>query len=406
MRLERMARMDRRRARATLLTACAAHFLHDGFTDLLFVLFPVWARAFSLSFAQVGLLRTCYSGATALFQVPAGLLAERWGEARLLAVGTALVGSGFLLLGTAGGFGLLVLFLLTGGLGASTQHPLGSSLVSRAYEEGSRRVALGTFNFSGDLGKMVLSACAGLTVAWAGWRFTVRGVGVLALASALTILIVLRRLSRPASGEARPREADPSGNGWGIRDGRGFLCLSAIHCIDNGTRSAFLTFLPFLLVDKGAGMDAVGLALGLTFTGGAVGKFVCGAVAERLGIIRTVILTEAATALGISGLLLLPFRPSMFLLPLVGIALNGTSSVLYGTVAELVVPERRSRAYGLFYTVGIGSGAAMPPAFGLLSDWTSVPGTLGTMALVILVTIPLAQILRPALQCATAPASK
>jgi MFS transporter, FSR family, fosmidomycin resistance protein len=396
-----MARMNTRQARARLVTACAAHFLHDGFTDLLFVLYPVWARAFSLSFAQVGLLRTCYSGAMALFQIPAGLLAERWGEARLLALGTALVGAGFLLLGTVGGFGLLLVFLLTGGLGASVQHPLGSSLVSRAYEEGSRRVALGTYNFSGDLGKMVLSACAGLVVAWAGWRITVRGVGLLALAGALTILIVLRRLNRPVGGNPRPPETDRSGNGWGIRDSRGFRYLSTIHCIDNGTRSAFLTYLPFLLVDKGAGMDAVGLALGLTFAGGAVGKFVCGAVAERLGIIRTVILTEAATAIGICGLLLLSLRPSFFLLPILGIALNGTSSVLYGTVAELVVPERRSRAYGLFYTVGIGSGAAMPPAFGLLSDWAGVPTTLGAMALLVFTTIPLAQLLRPALLKAT-----
>lgn len=386
-----------------LVTACAAHFLHDGLTDLLFVLYPVWARAFSLSFAQVGLLRTCYSGAMALFQVPAGLLAERWGEARLLAAGTALVGAGFLLLGTAGGYGFLLVFLLTGGLGASVQHPLGSSLVSRAYEEGSRRVALGTYNFSGDLGKMVLSACAGLLIAWAGWRITVRGMGFLALAAALTILIALRRLSSVAAGEARPATADDATNGWGIRDARGFRYLSAIHCIDNGTRSAFLTYLPFLLVNKGAGMESVGLALGLTFTGGAVGKFVCGAVAERLGIIRTVILTEAATGLGICGLLMLPLRPAFFLLPILGIALNGTSSVLYGTVAELVVPERRSRAYGLFYTVGIGSGAVMPPAFGLLSDWMGLPMTLGAMALLVFMTIPLTRLLRPALLQASAP---
>ncbi|HSB80764.1 MAG TPA: MFS transporter [Candidatus Methylomirabilis sp.] len=398
--------MDTRHARAKLVTACAAHFLHDGFTDLLFVLFPVWARAFSLSFAEVGLLKTCYSGAMALFQVPAGLLAERWGEARLLAAGTALVGAGFLLLGTAGGFGLLLVFLLTGGLGASVQHPLGSSLVSRAYEEGSRRVALGTYNFSGDFGKMVLSTCAGLVVAWAGWRIAVRGVGLIALAAALMTLVALRRLDPPAAGESRRREVNGAKNGWGIKDARGFRYLSAIHSIDNGTRSAFLTYLPFLLVNKGAGMDMVGLALGLTFTGGAVGKFVCGAAAERLGIIRSVVLTEAATALGICGLLILPLRPSFFLLPILGIALNGTSSVLYGTVAELVVPERRSRAYGLFYTVGIGSGAAMPPAFGLLSDWAGLSTTLGVMALLVFTTIPLAQLLRPALLETAAPSPR
>jgi len=62
-------------------------------------MFPLRAREFSLSFAQVGLLKTSYSGAMSLFQIPAGLLAERWGEARLLAGGTLVCALGFLALG-------------------------------------------------------------------------------------------------------------------------------------------------------------------------------------------------------------------------------------------------------------------------------------------------------------------
>ena len=158
---ERIAPMNpTRRARATLAASCTIHFVHDGCSDLLYILFPVWAREFSLSFAQVGLLRTGYSGALALFQIPAGLLAERWGEPRVLAAGTFLTAVGFLCLGTAGGFVTLLAFLVIGGLGSGTQHPLSSSLVSRAYEEGRRRVALGTYNFSGDLGKVTWPAQA------------------------------------------------------------------------------------------------------------------------------------------------------------------------------------------------------------------------------------------------------
>jgi MFS family permease len=136
------------------------------------------------------------------------------------------------------------------------------------------------------------------------------------------------------------------------------------------------------------------LALGLTFTGGAVGKFVCGAVAERLGVIRTVILTEAGTGFGILALLVIPLQPALAMLPLLGVALNGTSSVLYGTVADLVAPERRSRSYGLFYTLGIGSGALAPTLYGFVSDWGGVQLTLTAVALVVMVAIPLATLLR------------
>jgi FSR family fosmidomycin resistance protein-like MFS transporter len=390
--------MTPRRARATLVASCVIHFLHDGCSDLLYPLFPVWAREFSLSFAQVGLLRTGYSGALALFQVPAGFLAERWGEPRLLAAGTLLTAIGFLCLGTAGGFVPLLFFLVIGGLGSGTQHPLSSSLVSRAYDEGRRRVALGTYNFSGDLGKVAWPACVAFVTAWAGWRFAVQGMGLVVLAAAVGIFFVLTWLARHGTASRPTVGGGRDSNGWGIRNAWGFALLSTIHGIDNGSRSVFLTYLPFLLLGKGAGMDLMGLALGLTFAGGATGKFVCGVLAERLGIIRTVLVTEAATGLGILLLLALPVTPTLFLLPVLGIALNGTSSVLYGTVAELVMPERRSRVYGVFYTIGIGSGALAPPLFGLLSDAAGVPVTLTVLAVVVLATLPLAQLLRPVVE--------
>jgi len=390
--------MTPQRARATLAASCAIHFLHDGCSDLLYVLFPVWAREFSLSFAQVGLLRTGYSGALALFQIPAGYLAERWGEPRILAAGTFLTAVGFFCVGAAGGFIPLLVFLMIGGLGAGTQHPLSSSLVSRAYEEGRRRVALGTYNFSGDLGKVVWPACVAFVTAWAGWRWATQGIGLVVLAAAAGIFFLLASLLGGPAGRKAASAADRPVDGWGIRNARGFSLLSVIHGIDNGSRTVFLTYMPFLLLGKGAKMDLMGLALGVTFAGGATGKFVCGVLAERLGIIRTVLVTEAATGIGILLLLALPVTPALFLLPVLGIALNGTSSVLYGTVAELAAPERRSRVYGLFYTIGIGTGALAPPLFGLLSDAAGVPVTLAVLAAVILATLPLAHLLRPAVE--------
>src|SRR5262245_42991711 len=59
------------RARAVLGAASSIHFIHDGFSDVIYVLLPVWASQFGLTFAQVGLLRTVYSAGMAAFQIPA-----------------------------------------------------------------------------------------------------------------------------------------------------------------------------------------------------------------------------------------------------------------------------------------------------------------------------------------------
>ena len=110
-----------RRPSAVLGAASGIHFIHDGFSDIVYILLPLWTGEFGLSFAQVGLLKTAYSGGMASFQVPAGVLAERWGEARLLVAGTIVTALGYLAAGTVGGFGGLLCCLLAAGLGSSVQ---------------------------------------------------------------------------------------------------------------------------------------------------------------------------------------------------------------------------------------------------------------------------------------------
>jgi FSR family fosmidomycin resistance protein-like MFS transporter len=387
----------RSRARAVLAAACSIHFVHDGFSDILYVLLPIWAAEFRLTFAQVGVIRTAYSGGMAAFQIPAGLLAERWGERRLLAAGTAVTAGGFIVAGLAGGFLSLLLVLLIAGLGSGVQHPLSSSLVSKVYETGPRRAALGTYNFSGDLGKVAVPAAVAFAALLVGWRAASAAYGVIGLVAAAAILGVLARLApdspAPAVDDRAPATFGAR-SGWGIRDLRGFQSLTAIGMIDNATRTGFLTFLPFALIAKGSSVAGVGTALALLFAGGAVGKFACGLVAERLGVIRTVVLTEAATALGILVLIPVPLPAALAILPLMGVALNGTSSVLYGTVADLVSADRRSRAYGLYYTLTIMSSALAPSIYGLIGDVAGVPTTLAVVAALVLTTIPLCLVLR------------
>ena len=84
-------------------------------------------------------------------------------------------------------------------------------------------------------------------------------------------------------------------------------------------------FLPFLLRAKGAGVPEIGAALTLLFAGGAAGKLVCGFLGARLGVLPTVLLTEGATAAGIVALLPLPYGAALAVLPVIGMALNGTS---------------------------------------------------------------------------------
>src|SRR6516164_6542347 len=367
--LGRIAAPERR----TMAVACGAHVLHDGFTDLLYVLLPVWQAEFGLGYAEIGLLRALYVGAMAGFQMPAGALAERFGGPLILGIGTALAGIGYLLAGASVGFAVLAAALILAGLGSSVQHPIGAHLVSESFSGQRSRTALASYNLSGDLGKMALPAMTAWLLTLMPWRAATATIGVGGLAAAAVILV-----------------------------GRGFLLLLAIAMIDSATRMGFLTFLPFLLKDKGAGLPTIGITLSLIFAGGAAGKLACGWLGAQLGVVRATFITEGLTAAGILALLPLPLAAGLVVLPVIGMALNGTSSVLYGTVPELVVSARRQRAFALFYTGGVGAGALAPVLYGLASDLADVPTMMMMIAAIVLVTLPLAWRLGPHLQAAAA----
>ncbi len=373
--------------------ACGAHALHDGYTDLVYVMLPIWQSEFGLGFAVLGLMKTVFSGTLAGFQIPAGFLAERIGVATVLALGTALAGLGYVFAGLSSGVVTLVAALFIGGLGASTQHPLASSLIAHAFAGPRSLKALGTYNFAGDIGKMTLPAAAALLFVVLPWRQALMLLGSLGALAALVIFVALPRFTDREP--AVQRKSDGKSHRGGVAHAYGFPLLLSIGVIDSATRMAFLTFLPFVLTAKGASLQTVGLALTLVFAGGAAGKLVCAFVGARIGVVATVWLTETVTALGIVALLPLPLEAALVLLPVVGVALNGTSSVLYGSVPDLVVPARRQRAFSIFYTGTIGAGAVSPAIYGLLGDAVGVPTALVVVAALVLVTLPITLMLRP-----------
>jgi MFS family permease len=377
----------------TLATCSAVHTVHDGLADVSYVLLPLLAQTFGLSLAQVGLIRGAHRAAMAAFQIPAGLIAERLGERNLLALGTLILGLAFLALGFAHGFWAILAALFFAGLGSAVQHPLGSTIISHAYPAEGRRAALGTYNFAGDVGKFAFGATVSLLLlAGISWQAPVVGFGVVALLASTAVLVLVSD-TRP-SVQMR-KEASARIAGWGIRDRRGFTVLCVIEILDASTRAGFLTFIAFLLIQEGLSEGWAAGAVPLVFVGGMAGKLACGLLAERLGVVRMIVLTEVATACGIFAVLALPAGAAFLLLPLLGVVLQGTSSVLYATVGEFVEPDRLPRTFGFFYTIGSICGIAAPLGYGLLGDRFGVGAAIATMGVLVLLTLPLAALLKP-----------
>ncbi len=395
--------MSRTSPKRTLATCCAAHTLHDGLSDISYVLLPILAQAFNLSLAQVGMIRSAHRGAMALFQTPAGLIAERLGARNLLAFGTACAGLAFIALGQAAGFAAILLALFCAGFGSAFQHPLCSTLISHAYPGEGRRGALGTYNFFGDVGKFAFGGAVSLLfVAGVPWQIPVTVYGSLALACALAILMLMQQTAARMQPAAMQSSSERTPVGWGIRNRRGFAALCLIEIVDSSTRTGFLTFIAFLMIAKNLPAGWAMLSVPLISIGGMAGKLACGFLAERIGIIRTVVITEIATGAGVLLMLVLPDIAAYLLLPVIGVALNGTSSVLYATIGDLVDEDRLPRAFGLFYTIGSICGLVSPLAFGAIGDALGISASIALIGVLVFLTLPLCLMLKPALRTARA----
>ena len=375
--------------RKALFAACVAHVLHDGYTDQLYALLPVWQSEFGLSYAGLAVVRALYYDTMGGLQVPGDRLIARLSSRVALALATFVAATGYLVMALPFGFPSLCIGLIIAGIGSSVQHPRASLLVTNTYGQASRG-PLGIYNFAGDLGKAAFPAAVALLLPIFAWRPVVAIMSLIGLSVAVVLLALVPR--QPFIASAADKFAAES------RNGRGFGLLFIIGALDTSTRMGYLLFLPFVLHARGGAGAVVGLGLALLFIGGALGKAACGWLGQHLGVAWSVIVTEAATALLMIATLILPLAPMLIVLPFLGIVLNGTSSVLYATVPDLAPKGDIGRGFALFYTGVIGAGGLAPIAYGMIADHSNRTVGIVAAALTAALTVPLILALRPILE--------
>ena len=378
--------------RTALVFASATHVWSDLFFAILVPLMPLIQSdpSLLLSYTQVGLLRSVFNGASAALQAPFGYLAEWTGEFWLLLGGNIWVAAGLIGMAAASSYLFLLALTLVGGLGGGTQHPLATSMVSRAYDVRGRSTAVGTVNFAGDLGKLAAPALSILLAVRYGWRTTLRLVG----AAGLVFMALSTLTHRAIHSSRRPAHAASKADASEVVDLPAFGVLGGVGFLDSGIRSAALTFIPFIMKDKGMDDSQVFAMLMFLLAGGAAGKFVCGWLDDRYGSVSLIWGTKSITALLLIAALAAPTYAVPPLLLALGVGLNGASSVLYATVSAFIPAGRRATGYGYYYTITEAGGAIAPIFYGRAADLFGLRASTMAMAAVTAIILPASLALR------------
>jgi len=256
------------------------------------------------------------------------------------------------------------------------------------YHGAQRRRSLGIYNAFGDVGKLSFTALFGLLIGIGlAWDHVVM---LLALTALVSAAIVFRMLPPTAAHSPDQSPSEPaSTKGWGIRKPFYFGIVATVSLLDGIVQAVFLTFIAFVMLNKGASAATASLAVVLTLAGGMVGKFAGGFLAAQLGDRMAFQLLQAMTIAGLLAVIGMPATILIMLLPLIGVAVQGSSTIYYGCVADCAEPDKQSRAYSLVYTLANGSSVVGPLVLGAIADhfgldsvmWSLIALTALTMVL-------------------------
>ena len=386
----------------TLWACCLAHAVQDGLTAAIYVLLPVLAQSLGLNLGEVGLLKGLKGLVQGLLEIASGIASEKVGEASLLVFGLVVSGVGYLLFSQVNGvLGILVCLILVG-IGTAFQHAPSSALVSRAYAIRGRRGALGLYNSSGDAGKLVFTTCLSLAIgAGLAWSPATSAFGLVAIIAAAIIVFTVPKLIRSERVIKHLVAKDQVGaaqttvvKGWGILDRRGFAALLVVVFLDSLVQAGVLTFAAFLMLAKDIPLATATFAATAILIGGIFGKAVCGFLADRIGPRLAFILIQILTGIGIVATVLSPGYQAYILLPFLGVVLQGSTSITYSMVNDLVHEMRTSRGFALVYG-GAGFASVVGPlSCGLLGDVYGIEMAMFAMAAAAVLAIPPCLLLR------------
>ncbi len=342
-----------------MIALSGGHFAVDFASGSVPALIPFLTSKFHLSYALAAVLLLAATISSSLVQPLFGLWSDRRGALWLLPGGAALaaVGVGGAMVSPA--YPVVVCLVFLGGLGVAAFHPEGAKFA--AYASGRKRASgMSYFNIGGNAGYALGAFVTGELVVWLGLRGgTVAMLPVLAIAIALLVVLPkLARLRPPAEVE-RAQEGED--------DRRAMALLGGVIALRSVPWFALLAFVPLWVVAHGHSKADGNRLLFVMLISGAVGTLILGPVADRIGLRRTLVVTQSALAPLILVFVYVGGVAGVVALMLVGVCVVGTFGVTM-VLSQLYLPRHVGMASGLSVGLAMGIGGIAAVVLGAVAD--------------------------------------
>lgn len=387
----------------------AGHGVNEFFAIVIPPIVPLLVADFGISYGRAGFLLTVFFAMYVLFQLPAGVLADRIGKRRLLVGGLLGMAAGIALAATASTYGTLVVAQTIAGISGATFHPTGMAIISDVEGERTEGKAMGVFGFGGAIGTLSAPLVVGGLAALFGWRVALAGAAVLGFVVTLALLPLFsdgddRSESGESDGEtARTDGGRPSAVGEALRSiratiavpvTRGIVLLFLATLLLSMQHRAIQTFTTAYVGGEAGGSVSIGnLAFFALLLGGSAASLWAGDLADRFdrGLLG------AGAALATAGLVAatlvltgvlggLPTAALVAVLAvwfsLIGVGMYASYPVKNALVSEHAEAAYSGSLFGIIQTASAIGSASGPAIFGVLSDRWGVAAAFPAIAVV------------------------
>ena len=343
-----------------MVALSAGHFAVDFASGSVPALIPFLTDRFELSYALAAMLLLAATVSSSLVQPLFGLWSDRRGALWLLPGGALLAAVGIGGAAVSPVYPLVVLLVFVGGLGVAAFHPEGAKFA--AYASGRRRASgMSYFNVGGNTGYALGAFVTGLLVVWLGLVG-----GLLAMVPVMIASVALARVA-PYLSRLKPEATAIGRYGSGDEQRRAMGLLAVVIALRSIAWFTLLAFVPLWIVSRGHSKADGNRVLFLMLLAGALGTLMLGPIADRIGLRRTLVLTQAAIAPLVLVFVYVGGVAGTIALMLVGICVVGTFGVTM-VLSQLYLPRHVGMASGLSVGLAMGIGGIAAVILGAVAD--------------------------------------
>ena len=370
------------------LAHSSSHFSHL----ILPLMFPIFVKVFGLSFAALGFLMTVFFSISAVGQVLAGFVVDRFGARPVLLGSLFFLGLGCLVAAQATGYVDLLVCAVLMGVGNASFHPADYTIFNQRVSPKRLGYAYSAHGLTGNLGWAVTPVfMVSLTQLWS-WQVAFVGSAVLIFAILVVLLLNQRDITTEVAVHTQAAPNVPALTilklpilWWCF----GFFLFSTVmlsvvqnfgvtilqQLFDVSTQSATTTLTAYMIC-----------AAGGMFTGG----FVASRWPNRSERVVATCMSLGAALVVLCATGWLGALGSMVVLSVTGFAL-GIGGPSRDLMIRRVTPKGATgRVYGLVYS-GFDAGFALAPAvFGFFMDHAWFASTLVGGAVTLIISMLLA----------------